>query len=97
MMTIAAHAIVVVLGATLMINMIAVNAITSQQLVTARAKVTMPNSVADPDQEHNHNQGPVLAILEPQDTITVTKFMMMTLGKASETRSHCSLLFEIGT
>ncbi len=79
----ATYAIVVVLdlGAALMINIIAENAITSQQLMTARAKVTMPNSTTNPDQEHICNQGPVLVILETQDTSMVTTFMMMTTGE----------------
>ncbi len=79
-MTIVKNLIVVVLGAALVINMIAENAIASQLLVTARAKITMPNTKTDPDQEHDHNQGPVIVILETQDTIMVTIFMMMTPG-----------------
>ncbi len=57
---IATHVIVMVLGAALKTDMVAGNAIASQQLVTARAKVTMPNSATDPDQEHDCDQGPNL-------------------------------------
>ncbi len=80
-MNIATHAIVIILGATLVIDMITENAITSHQLVTTWAKVTMPNTATNPDQEHNHNHGPVLMILEPQDTIMVNIFMMMIPGE----------------
>ncbi len=57
------------------------NAIASQQLVIARAKVAMLNSTTNPDQEHNCNQGPILVILKPQDAIMVAIFMMMTTGE----------------
>ncbi len=59
MMDIAIHKIVVafILIATLVINMIAGNSITSQMLVTAWAKVTMPNIKAILGQNHDHNQG----------------------------------------
>ncbi len=73
-------AIIIVLRATLVIDMITENVIASQQLVTTRAKVTMPNTVTDPDQEQYHNQGHVLVILEAKDMIMVTIFMMMTPG-----------------
>ncbi len=55
----------------------------SQPLVTTRAKVTMPNTMTDLDQEHDHNQGPVPMILEAQHTIMVSIFMMMTTGKGN--------------
>ncbi len=55
-----------------MIDMIAENAIASQQLMTAGAKVTIPNSATDPNQEHNCNQGPILVILKTQDAIMDT-------------------------
>ncbi len=61
-----------------MTDMTTETAITSQQLVTAKAKDTMQNPETDPDQEHNCNQGPIFVILETQDTNMVTKFMMMT-------------------
>ncbi len=66
MTDIAIHAIVValVLVAACMINMIAGTTITSQLLVTTKAKVTMPNKETNLDQGHNHNQGPVLVVLE---------------------------------
>ncbi len=51
-MTIMKHPIVVILGAALVIDMTAETAIASQPLVTARAKVTMPNTKTNPDQEH---------------------------------------------
>ncbi len=79
--TIVKHTIVVIVEAALQINMITEYAIASQLLATARAKVTMPNTLTNPDKEHNHNQGPVLVILEPQDTIMVTIFIMMTPGE----------------
>ncbi len=83
MMGISTHAIIVVLilRAALVINMIAETAIASHKLVTARVKLTMPNPATDPDQEHDCNQGPVLVILEPQDMIMVTIFMMTTTGE----------------
>ncbi len=49
MTSIATHTIVVVLGAALMIDTIIENAITSQLLVIAKAKVTMPKPVTNPD------------------------------------------------
>ncbi len=57
-MDIAVHAIVIalILVAALVINMITGNAITSQLLVTTRA--------TNLDQDHDHDQGPVLMILE---------------------------------
>ncbi len=57
-------AIVLILVATLVINMIAGNTIASQLPVTARANVTMQNTKANLDQDHDHNQGPILVILE---------------------------------
>ncbi len=63
-----------------MINMIIGIVIASQPLVTTRAKVTMPNTVTDPDQDQDRDQGPVLVPLEAQDTIMVTTFIMMTTG-----------------
>ncbi len=88
------HAIVValVLVATLMINMIAGNAITSQTLMTAKAKTTMLNMETDLDQGHNHDQGPVLVILEAQDTIMVFTFIMMTPGEGNRHVTCCCLL-----
>ncbi len=78
--SIAKHTIVVILKAVLMINMITWIAITSQPLVTAKDKLTIPNTVIDPDQNHDCHQGSVLVILEAQDTIMVTTFIMMTTG-----------------
>ncbi len=75
------HAIVIILGAALVSDKIAENATASQQLATTKTKVTMMNTETDPDQEHNHDQGPVLVILKPQDTIMVTIFMIMTPGE----------------
>ncbi len=80
MTTITKHGIAVALEAVLMIDMIIGTAIASQPLVTAKAKVTMPNTVTDPDQDHDRDQGPVLVPLEAQDTIMVTTFIMMTTG-----------------
>lgn len=71
-------AVALVLIAALVIDMIVGTTITNQALVIARAKVTILNIVTDLDQEHNHHQGPLLMILEPQDTIIVTIFMLMT-------------------
>ncbi len=79
-MTTATHAIVVTLEAVLVINMITGTAITSQPLVTAKAKVTMPNTAIDPDLDQDRDQGPVLVPLKAQDTIMVTTFIMMTTG-----------------
>ncbi len=64
----------------------------SSWLQGARAKVTMLNSVTDPDQERNCNQGPVLVILKTQDTIMVSIFMMMTPG---ERNGHACLLLSL--
>ncbi len=72
MMNIVTHAIVVALGAALVTDMITETATASQQLVTAKAKVIMPNTTTNLDQERNCNQGPVLM---------VTIFMMLTTGK----------------
>ncbi len=49
----ALHAIIVVLKATLVIVMIAAIAITSQPLVTAKTKVTIPNTKIVPDQDQD--------------------------------------------
>ncbi len=57
-------AIVVALEVVLMIDMTTETAIASQPLVTAKAKVTMPNTVTDLDHEHDHNQDPALMTLE---------------------------------
>ncbi len=48
--------VVLILEAALVINMIAKNAIMSQLLVTAGAKVTVPNTATNLDQGHNHDQ-----------------------------------------
>ncbi len=80
-MKVATRTIIIVLGAALVIDMTAENTITSPQLVVTRAKVTMPNSATNPDQEHDHNQGPILVIIESQETTMVTIFMMMTTGE----------------
>ncbi len=63
-----------------MIVMIIGIVIASQLLVTTRAKVTMPNTGADPDQDHDRDQGPVLVPLKARDTIMVTTFIMMATG-----------------
>ncbi len=81
MTSIAKHAIVIVLEAVLVIDMITRTAIASLPLVTAKAKVTMLNTVTDLYQGHNCNHGPVLVILKAQDTIMVTTFIMMTTGE----------------
>ncbi len=85
--SIATHATVIALEAVLVINMTTGTVIASQLLVTAKARVTIPNTVTDPDQEHDCNQGPILIILEAQDTIMVTTFMMMTTGEGNG-RAH---------
>ncbi len=72
LMTIVTNANIFVLRATLVIDMITGNAIASQQLMTTMAKVPMPNTVTNPDQEQDRNQGPVLVIPEAQDMIIVT-------------------------
>ncbi len=72
--------IVIILEADLVIDMITGTMIASQLLVTAKAKVTMLNTMTNPDQDHNCNQGPVLMPLKAQDTIMVTTFIMMTTG-----------------
>ncbi len=79
-MSIAIHAIAVALEAILVINMITGTAIASQPLVTIKAKVTMPNTTANLDLNHDHNQGPIPVILKARDTIMVTTFIMMTIG-----------------
>ncbi len=56
-------AIIVALWAALVTNMITEIATASQQLMTAKAKITMPNPTTNLDQEHNCDQGPVLVIL----------------------------------
>ncbi len=90
MTTITNHGIAVVLEAVLMIDMIIGTVIASQPLVTAKAKVTMPNTMTDPDQDHDRDQGPVLVPLEAQDTVMVTTFIMMTTG-AENGRVHLFL------
>ncbi len=92
MTSIATHATVVALRAALVIDMIAEDAIANQQLMTTKAKVTMPISTTNPDQDHNRNQGPVLVILDPQDMIMVTIFMMMTPGGGNR---HTHLLLSL--
>ncbi len=82
---IAIHTIIValILEATLVIDTTAGNVITSQLLVTTKAKVTMLNTKVDPDQDHIHDQGPVLVLLQARGTIMVTTFVMMTLGEGN--------------
>ncbi len=84
-MDIAIHMIVIalILDATFMIYMIAENVIASQLLVTARAKVTMPNIKANLDRDHDHDQVPVLVILEAQDTTMVITYVIMTPGEGN--------------
>ncbi len=81
--SIATCAIVVALEAVLVINMNTGTAIASQPLMTTKAKVTMPNTVTNLDQEHDHNQGPILVTLEVHDMIMVTTFIMMPTGKGN--------------
>ncbi len=52
----------------------------SQLLMIARAKVTLLNTKANLDQDHNHNQGPILVTLKAQGTIMVTTFIIMITG-----------------
>ncbi len=49
----------------------------------------MLNTETDLDQGHLHNQGPVLVILEAQDTTMVITFIMMLPGEGSD---HAHLL-----
>ena len=49
----------------------------------------MPNIKANLGQNHDHNQGLVLVILEAQDTTMVITDIMMTLGEGN---SHAHLL-----
>ncbi len=90
--SIATQTIVVALQATVMMDMIAENLIASLQLVTSRAKVSMPNTVTDPDQERDRIQDPILMTLKNQDMIMVTIFMMMTPG---ERNSHLHPLLSL--
>ncbi len=85
MTDVAIHVIVIalVLVATLVIDMIAGNVITSQLLVTAKAKTTMLNTAASLDQEHNHDQGPIHVTLKALDTTMVITFIMMTPGEGN--------------
>ncbi len=84
MTKIATHAIVITLKAALMIDMTTGTMIASQPLVIEKAKATMPNTTTNLDQGHDQNQGPVLMTLKPQDTIMVTKFMMITIGEGNK-------------
>ncbi len=90
MTSIATSTIIVALEAVLVINMTTGTAIVSQPLMTAEAKVTMPNTVTDLDQEHDYDQGPILVTLEAQDTIMVTTFIIMTTGEENR-RFHLLL------
>ncbi len=83
MTIIATHTIIVALKAVLEIGMITGIAIASLPLVIAKAKVTMPNTVTNLDQDHNCDQGPILMTLNAQDTIMVTTLIMMTTGKGN--------------
>ncbi len=80
MMITATHMIVIALKAILVIDMITGTAIASQLLMTKKAKVTMPNTTTNLDLDQDHDQGPLPMILEAQDTIMVTTFIMMTTG-----------------
>ncbi len=91
-MNIATHAINIALEAALVIGMITGIVIASQPLVITKARVTMLNTVANLDQSHNQDQGPVLVILEAQDTIMITTFIMMTTG---EEKGRVYLLFPL--
>ncbi len=51
--------------------------------MSARAKVTIPNTMTYPDQDHDYDQGPVLVILEARGTIMVTILVIMTPGEGN--------------
>ncbi len=66
-----------------MIDKILEIATASLTLVIARAKVTMLNTETVLNQDQGPDQGHILVILVPQDTIMVTTFTTMTIGEGS--------------